>query len=235
MEALTRPPSVLDTVYEAIRDSICNGELAPGERLTQDELALQLGVSRQPVGQALILLKSQGFVSDAGRRGVVVAPLDPHIVEDIYAIRGAIDALSARLAATRAGPDDLAEGEAILAEGKRLVAESGSVDALVKADIAFHDFIYALSGNRLVRESLASHWQHLRRAMAGVIEHGEYRQTLWKEHEQILAAIKRRDAEGAAALSRAHVEAASRELRKKLTKRFATANGSTSERNDAAN
>jgi DNA-binding GntR family transcriptional regulator len=61
MDALPRQTTILDSVYAAIRDSICDGAFMPGERLTQDDIAERLGVSRQPVGQALILLKSQAL------------------------------------------------------------------------------------------------------------------------------------------------------------------------------
>ena len=69
-------PDLTEQVYQRLLHAICDGELAPGARLTQEELAATLGVSRQPVLQALRLLKKDGFVSDAGRRGLRVAPLE---------------------------------------------------------------------------------------------------------------------------------------------------------------
>lgn len=215
MQTLPRQTTILDGVYTALRDSICDGDLVPGERLTQDELAEQLGVSRQPVGQAILLLKSQGFVSETGRRGVVVAPLGEDMVRDIYEVRRSLDELAARLAAERAEATELNRGYEILEHGKQLVA-AGSVKDLVKADMAFHTFTYEISGNVLIQQSLAVHWQHLRRVMSGVIEQDDYRDILWSEHEQILDAIRDGAGERAAALSRRHIEAASVALQKKL-------------------
>jgi len=215
MEALPKQTSILDAVYGALRDSICDGDLPPGERITQDEVAERLGVSRQPVGQALILLKSQGFVSEAGRRGVVVAPLGIDMVRDIYEIRGSLDELAARLAARRPHPDELARGYAILEKGERLV-RARDVRELVRTDMAFHEFIYGISGNPLIRQALAAHWQQLRRVMSGVIEQRNYRKVLWIEHKAILNAIRDGDGKRAAELSRRHVEAASDALCKKL-------------------
>ncbi len=215
MEALPRQESVFDAVYVAIRDSICEGDLAPGERITQDELAERLGVSRQPVAQALILLKSQGFVSETGRRGVVVATLDTEMVQSIYEIRGSLDGLAARLAARRASADDVGRGEEILAHG-RLLVETGNVRQLVKADIAFHEFVYELSGNALIRQALSAHWQHLRRVMAAVIEQPDYRGFLWDEHAGILDAIRNGDEAEAGAQSERHVAAASQALQNKI-------------------
>jgi DNA-binding GntR family transcriptional regulator len=215
MEALPRPTTLLDAVYTALRDSICDGGFTPGERLTQDGIALRLGVSRQPVGQALTLLKSQGFVSEAGRRGVVVAPLRTDIVRDIYELRRALDDLAARLAARRARAGSLARGHAILEEGERLVA-GGDVRRLLKADMAFHDLIYEVSGNPLIKPALVVHWHQLRRVMSGVIGQGSYRAVLWHEHAAILGAIGEGDEERAAALSRRHVEAACEALCRQL-------------------
>src|SRR5260221_8934595 len=105
MEKLHLQPDLVDRAHRAILDAICDGTLQPGSRLTQEELAERLGVSRQPVMQALILLKRQGFVCDAGRRGVMVAPLDPELVLNLYAIRAALDGLAAHEAAQRR-PDE---------------------------------------------------------------------------------------------------------------------------------
>ncbi len=76
MRHLALERSLTDRTYDAILDAICDGELPAGARVNQDELAAKLNVSRQPIVQALALLKVQGFVRETGRRGVVVAPLD---------------------------------------------------------------------------------------------------------------------------------------------------------------
>src|SRR5512145_405188 len=97
--ALHQPLS--DRVYRAILDAICDGELAPGQRITQDELAERLNVSRQPVLQALRLLKTQGFVRDSRRRGVVVSSLDPAFIAHLCEVRSALDGIACRAAARR--------------------------------------------------------------------------------------------------------------------------------------
>ena len=74
-------------------------DLAPGARITQEELAASLDVSRQPVLQALRLLKKDGFVIDAGRRGLMVSPLDAQVIADVYEVRAVLDGLAARRAA----------------------------------------------------------------------------------------------------------------------------------------
>ena len=101
---LESAPDLVDQVYRSLLDAISDGSLAPGERITQEDIAEKLAVSRQPVLQALRLLKKDGFVLDAPGRGVLVAPLDADWIAKVYQVRGSLDALAARLAAAAALP-----------------------------------------------------------------------------------------------------------------------------------
>ena len=92
-------PDLTEKVYESLLEAICSAELPPQARLTQQELAARLNVSRQPVLQALRLLRKDGFVIDAGRRGLMVAPLDALRIEQTYQVRAVLDGLAAREAA----------------------------------------------------------------------------------------------------------------------------------------
>src|SRR6476659_388055 len=116
--------------------------MAPGTRLRQVAIAGGLAVSRQPVLQALRLLKKDGLVVDAPGRGVVVAPLDAAWIAQVYEVRGELDALAARLAAERRAVID-----AKLVDHGRRAARGRNIPAMVEADIAFHEAIYAASGN----------------------------------------------------------------------------------------
>src|SRR5678809_1007855 len=89
-------PDLVERVYRALLDAISDGSLAPAARLTQEDLAERLAVSRQPVLQALRLLKKDGLVLDAPGRGLLVAPLEPAWIAQLYQVRGALDALAAR-------------------------------------------------------------------------------------------------------------------------------------------
>ena len=94
-------PNLIDQVHVRMVDAIAEGVLAPGERLTQEEVAERLNVSRQPVSHALQLLKRQGLAVEHGRRGLSVAPIDPERMRDLYQLRAVIDGLACRLAAER--------------------------------------------------------------------------------------------------------------------------------------
>src|SRR4051794_1835119 len=207
MASVQPAPTIVEQVYRTILDAICDGRLAPGERLTQESVAQKLSVSRQPVGQALLLLKQQKFVSEAGRRGLMVAPLDRDFMRSIYELRLGIEPLAAALAARHASADDIARGQRMIIAGKEAVGHN-SIAELIAADMEFHMYLYELSRNRLFVELMQELWNHLRRAMREGLQHREYRKAIWVEHGDILRAISLRDAAAAAALVRAHLSQA---------------------------
>lgn len=205
--SLTPPTTLVAQTYDAILSAICDGALAPGERLTQEGIAERLNVSRQPVGQAFALLKSQGFVQEAGRRGLVVAHLDPLFFRSIYELRAALDPLAVRLATRRMSEAAVAEGGAILAAGRKAL-QSADLRSLVGADMRFHTYVYELSANPLIGEVMGLYWNHLRRAMGEVLQTQGEGALVWQQHEQIFQAMMAGDSERAAELARAHVESA---------------------------
>lgn len=216
MEKLNTPTQLIERVYDAILDAICNGTLQPNERITQEGLAAQLGVSRQPILQAFQILKRQGFIEESGRKGVAVTPLDPHNLVQLYQVRAALDALAARSAARRfqqPGSDALkARAEKIIQDGRR-AALSNDTHVLVKADMAFHAFIYEVSGNPVIAQTTALHWQHIRRTMSSILR-SDVRtfEGVWDEHQAIVDAIVAGDEDQAAQLAQRHAESAAEHL-----------------------
>lgn len=208
---ITLEPDLVERVYNALLHSITEGTLAPGARLAQEDLAAQLNVSRQPVLQALRLLKKDGFVIDAGKRGVMVTPIDATSIAQVYQLRGALDALAARLAAERKANIDPA-----LIERGRKAARGRSVAALVETDVTFHNAIYEASGNALIAESANRHWAHIRRAMSAVLLTAGLRESVWDEHAAILDAIRTGDAPMAERLTREHGEVAAKNLSNRI-------------------
>ena len=204
MPSLAPHPTIVEQAYGAILDAICEGRLEPGERLTQESVAAKLSVSRQPVGQALLLLRQQKFLVEAGRRGLMVAPLDREFLRQIYELRLGIDPMASSLAAKHADAAAGARGKAILLEGHRAAREN-EIPQLIRADMAFHMLIYELSGNRLFVDTMGQLWNHLRRAMREVLQRVDYRKAIWIEHERILDAVLSGQAGDAAALARAHL------------------------------
>ena len=192
-------PDLVDQVYRSLLDAISDGSMAPGSRIMQEDIAAQLSVSRQPVLQALRLLKKDGFVLDAPGRGVLVAPLDVTRLVQIYQVRSALDALAARLAAGARCPIDAR----LISQG-RTAARGKNIKAMMAADEAFHAAIYAASGNPLIAQSAQLHWQHIRRAMGAVLQVSTMRESIWDEHEAIATAITQGKQDAAESLIRQH-------------------------------
>ncbi|AET91179.1 GntR domain-containing protein [Burkholderia sp. YI23] len=215
----------VDEVYKVLLDAISSGTLAPGTRITQEEIAEQLAVSRSPVLQALRLLKKDGLVVDAPGRGLLVTPLDPAWISHLYEIRGALDSLAARLAAELGAKID----KALIANGRR-ASKSDDVKAMIDADLAFHNAIYAASGNPLIAETAQTHWVHLRRVMGAVLQVSGQRKAIWDEHAAIATAVNEGDGQRAAALTDLHTANA----RKNLVERLGLVLSEQRERESAA-
>jgi DNA-binding GntR family transcriptional regulator len=197
----------VDEVYRVLLDAICEGSIAPGARIVQEEIAEQLAVSRSPVLQAFRLLKKDGLVEDAPGRGLQVTPLDATRIGHLYELRGALDSLAARLAARKKVKID----KALVANGRKL-SKGNDVRAMIEADMAFHTAIYTASGNPLIVDSARLHWMHLRRVMGAVHQVIGQRKSVWDEHAAIADAIEGGDEDLAAKLSLQHTEVARENL-----------------------
>lgn len=208
MRAIASQPKLVEQVTQAVLDEITAGRLTPGERIIQEQIAQALGVSRQPVQQALMLLRNQGVLQDAPGRGLIVAPLDSTRVRHMYAMRAVLEGLAARCAAERSAERAARQGPPLIEAGRRAVA-SGSFTRMIAADTRFHEFLYTLSGNDLVAPALATHLTYTQRVMGEVLVGDEKPGEIWDEHEAILDAVCQGDGHRAEALARQHITDAS--------------------------
>ena len=208
MKMLSAQPSLVEQVHQAILAEITSGRFAAGDRLVQEQLALALGVSRQPVQQALTLLLNQGVLRDAPGHRLIVAPLDPDHVRHMYDMRTVIEGLACRRAAERNAERAAKLGPALIDAGRKAVA-SGSVPEMIAADIGFHEFIYALSSNPLVAPALATYLTYTQRVMGEVLMQDETPRDIWNQHAEILDAISAGNGELAETLARSHLTKAS--------------------------
>ncbi len=202
-------PDLVDRVYRALIDAISEGRLSPGARITQEEIAEQLAVSRQPVLQALRQLKADGFLIDAPGRGLLVAPLDAAWLGQVYQVRTALDALAARLAAeavsqARVSGASLFRHDASLISRGRAATKRDNIAQLIECDLEFHNAIYVAANNPLIEQSARLHWRHIRRAMGAVLQPNEHRKDVWDQHEAISKAIVAGDPVAAASLMNDH-------------------------------
>lgn len=207
MKTLKAQPRLVEQVHQAILSEIAEGRLPPGSRVIQEQIAQELGVSRQPVQQALALLRKQAVLCDAPGRGLQVAELDLEHVRNLYDLRAVIEGLAFRKAAERSGAAAAARGQELLRAGRKAVA-SGSVRAMIEADMAFHELIYALSGNPLVVPGMQAHWANTQRVMGEVLMRDDKPRDIWNEHEALLQAVIDGNGERAEMLARRHIDAA---------------------------
>lgn len=187
--------------YTLILEAIDRGDLRPGHRLVETELAERLGVSRTPVREALQRLETQG-IADRDGRSLRVASLDHDQLGELYEVRGVVEGLAARLAARHAAPEEIE----VLAD--MVAADHGVLDdarALSLANRRFHRQLHRASHNRYLNQML----QSMRRSMALIstttlATPGRGAQSL-EEHAEIVAAVRARDEEAAQAAAEKHI------------------------------
>lgn len=204
MKTLQVAPSLVEQVHKAILAEIAGGRLPPGGRIIQEQLAQELGVSRQPVQQALTLLRKEGVLSDAPGRGLQVAPLDLDHVRHMYEVRAVIEGLAFRSAATHNADEVARRAPALIRAGRKAVA-SQSYPAMIAADMALHHFIYEQSGNPLLAPSMETHWTQTQRVMGEVLMRDDKPRDIWDQHEEMLGAVAAGDGLRAEVLARQHI------------------------------
>jgi DNA-binding GntR family transcriptional regulator len=204
MRTLQVGPTLVEQVHRAILADIAGGRLPPGERIIQEQLAQELGVSRQPVQQALTLLRKEGVLSDAPGRGLQVAPLNLEHVRHMYEVRAVIEGLAFRNAAKNNATEVARRSPALIRAGRKAVAAQ-SFAAMIAADMALHHFIYAQSGNPLLAPSMETHWTQTQRVMGEVLMRDDKPRDIWNQHEEMLGAVAAGDGAHAETLARQHI------------------------------
>jgi DNA-binding GntR family transcriptional regulator len=204
-------------VAHEIRSAIVRGDLPPGSRVKQEDLAAQLGVSREPVRQALLLLQREGLLHAQPNRSAQVAAVDRQLISDLYELREGVESSVVATLARRPG-FDVKPFRILIARGRTAVRQR-DLPALIDLDVSFHASLYEAAGNRVIVEVMRGQWIHIRRVMAMVLDQAAYRQQVWDEHEAIVQAIHARRAASASFSAGRHIRAA----RKMLLTVFAAA------------
>jgi len=195
---------VREAVFLRLRRAIISGELPPGTRLVERELAAQLGVSRTPVREAFRKLEQEGLVGQVGRRNLVVRQVSREEAREILAIRASLEGLAAELAATNAKPEHLQTLHGLLAEmdAAHLADDRGR---LADLNAEFHGTLYAAAGSRRLTEMVGGlREQVVKFAERGYEIPGRAAEAV-REHRRIVAAIAAHEPETAAREARDHV------------------------------
>ncbi|GGJ33360.1 GntR family transcriptional regulator [Streptomyces brasiliensis] len=203
-----------EDVEARLRERVLRGDLAPGDRLPEVQLAEELGTSRFAVRSALQSLESRGLVERVPNAGAVVARLGYNRLQEIYDVLELLEGLAARLAAQKSTPADWAELRARFAEGGGLdeAAENGDVDVFLAAIDDYRDTVIRLADQGFLAEMLAGvrDQSHLLRRRI-LMSPGRMEQSL-AEHRLIIDALVRGDAEGAEQLKRHNMQTARKQL-----------------------
>lgn len=194
-----------DVVFKTLRQAILKGELEPGERLMEIQLADRLGVSRTPIREAIRKLELEGLVLMIPRKGAEVAKISEKSLRDVLEIRRALDALAIELCIERMTEDDIKALSEAQEEFRKSV-EGNEAMVIAESDERFHDVIYNSTNNPRLVQMLNNLREQMYRYRLEYIKDAEKRQILVSEHDQILKAIRERNVAEAKAAIRQHVD-----------------------------
>ena len=203
MRRLQRPAPLREGVYEALLELIISRALRPGQHLVESELAEQLGISRQPVREALQRLSTDGWVELRPGQGAYVHEPTEEEADQLLVVRSLLEAESARLAAGNATPESVGRLREVCERGVRAVGED-DVDSVVAANAELHAAIVELAGNKVLAELTAQVDRRVRWYYTPVARQRGGQS--WIEHEQLINALEAGDGDKAAGIMREHTE-----------------------------
>lgn len=194
-----------DVVFKTLRQAILKGELAPGERLLEVQLADKLGVSRTPVREAIHKLSQEGLVVLIPRKGAEVASISEKSLRDVLEVRLALETLAVRLACERITEENLAILQQEFDAFRKAVERDALLD-ITQRDEAFHDAIYNSTCNTRLVTMINNLREQMYRYRMEYIKERDKRETLVREHLEIMNAIKAGDSEAAQDAIRRHID-----------------------------
>jgi DNA-binding GntR family transcriptional regulator len=192
-------------VYRALKTEIIKGSLKPGTKLSEGKIAEQMGVSRTPVREALKELAAEGFVKMNPNQAVVVSNASVEDIQEVLQIRGVLEGLAARLATKTINEEEIKELEKYQKQ-MEYYTKKDDVLAFSEMDAEFHELILNICGNNKliqIRKNISD--QAHRYRIRSLSIPGRLKYSL-KEHQEIVEALKRKDAEQADRLSQKHIE-----------------------------
>ncbi|MFT5527594.1 MAG: DNA-binding GntR family transcriptional regulator [Pirellulaceae bacterium] len=206
-----------EQAYQYIQSRILSGEIVAGSRISELQLAEEMGISRTPIRSAIRELESEGLVEQVARYGTIVKKADRRDLAEIYETRVALEGYSAELAATQITPKDLGLLNALCDQMHAEIVEiqktnqdrvsSEVLERFVRADIQFHMIILRATGNRRIMKSvsgsrLLAHWGHAIPHTASMLKR------FWDEHRKVAHALRKGQSELARRLMIDHIRQA---------------------------
>lgn len=202
-----------EQAYRYVRNAIQTGQLKPGDRLREVELAEIIGLSRTPIREALAKLEAEGLVLHDATRGIVVAELDYSMVTELYYMREVLEGTAARLTAQHASEVEISILEDLC---RQYESSQGNEAMLALSNRQFHDTLYRCSHNRYLVNMLTVLHDALSLLGSTTLSSPERAAETLREHEAVVDAVRNRDADGAEQALRAHIRSAQKVRMKKL-------------------
>ena len=194
-----------DVVFNTLRQAILRGELKPGERLMEIQLANKLGVSRTPIREAIRKLELEGLVLMIPRKGAEVAEITEKNLRDVLEVRCALEELAVQLACDRIDKQGIRKLQQA-AKNFESVLDSEDITKIAEADVAFHDIIYMATENQRLIQLLNNLREQMYRYRIEYLKKKEYYPRLLAEHQDIIQAIANREHERATKITSQHID-----------------------------
>lgn len=194
-----------DVVFNTLRQAILRGELKPGERLMEIQLANKLGVSRTPIREAIRKLELEGLVLMIPRRGAEVAQITEKSLRDVLEVRRALEELAVQLACDRITEEELQELRKA-ADHFQKVLENEDITKVAEADVAFHDIIYLSTDNQKLITLLNNFREQMYRYRVEYLKRKECHPKLLAEHQAIIDAIAQKQPQRATQITCQHID-----------------------------
>jgi DNA-binding GntR family transcriptional regulator len=212
VESTPASGSLVESAYRTMRQRILDNVWPPGYRALEQKLALELGMSRTPVREALSRLQREGLVEVIPRHGMSVLPVSAEDMRDIYEMLTALEAMAAELAVRR--KPSVAQLKPLLTASRDMgrALQADDLDAWAAADERFHRHLVVLSGNRLLIDAVQNCWDRAHRARMVTLRMRPKPTHSTREHMDVVEKIRAGDARGAFDAHRNHRERGSREL-----------------------
>ena len=194
-----------DVVFNTLRQAILKGELKPGERLMEIQLANKLGVSRTPIREAIRKLELEGLVLMIPRKGAEVAEITEKSLRDVLEVRKALEELAVQLACDKITEEEILQLKRTAKEFEEAL-KADDVTKFAQADVKFHDVIYKATDNLRLIQLLNNLQEQMYRYRIEYLKDIAVRRTLAQEHRAICEALRKKDKESALKYVYVHVD-----------------------------
>jgi len=202
--------SIADQIYESLKNNIINGEVKPGERLSEADLASTFSASRTPVREAFLRLEQDHLVERVAQAGVRVPIINRESIEDLYSMRAVLETYAIELACDRITPEQIAAMKQIRAQAFELLKSSESsrdyvLKRFLELNSIFHETIYQATGSPFLIKVINNLRAIVMSMRAKSIQDDRAWQDVWDEHSLLIEHLEHGEKESAVELIKEHV------------------------------